>query len=65
MRALQRLIDNTGGVVTFNNNNFNDPAVGFAIATVRPNTKNCSTTSGWFGTAAETCRAGAACWPAV
>jgi len=28
-RALQRLIDNTGGVVTVNNNNFNDPAVGF------------------------------------
>src|SRR5215469_9551621 len=43
MRALQRLIDNTGGVVTFNNNNFNDPAVGFAIATVSPNTKNCAT----------------------
>jgi hypothetical protein len=28
-RALQRLIDNTGGVVTINNNNFNDPAVSF------------------------------------
>jgi hypothetical protein len=27
--ALQRLIDNLGGIVPINNTNFNDPAVGF------------------------------------
>jgi hypothetical protein len=63
MRALRRLIDNTGGVVTFNNNNLNDPAVGFAIATVLPRTLKIVRLirTGMFGTAAETC---AACWPA-
>ena len=28
-KALQRLIDNTGGIVAINNTSFNDPAVNF------------------------------------
>jgi hypothetical protein len=28
-QALQNLIDNSGGIVTVNDGNFNDPAVGF------------------------------------
>jgi len=44
-QAVQRLIDNLGGIVPINNTNFNDPAVGFekhfAAIVERDGTRRC------------------------